>query len=161
MDPATLAATVTMFLIPFLSKVGENIADQTQKQLPEKVSQVWDTIVSKFRDKPAAQGSAHDLHAQPGNPDNQEAFTVQLKKTLKDDPQFAAALEELLQTAQATVYITNTGSGAVATQNGVAGGAGGIAIRGNVGGNVVAGNNNSVINRNAEDGNKREQETSN
>lgn len=145
MDPATLAAAATAFLVPFLSKMGESLVDQAQQKLPEEVGRVWDAILTKFKGKPAAQGSADDLKSKADDQDNQEAFALQLKKIFKDDPAFAAELEKLLLTAQTAVGIANTGSGAVATQGGTAAGAGGIAIGGGVNGNVVLGSHNTVM----------------
>ncbi len=145
MDPTTLAAAVTAFLVPFLCKVGTAIADQAQQQLPNQIGQIWDAILSKFKGKPAAQSSADDLKSKADDRDNQDAFALQLKKLLKDDPAFAAELEKLLQIAQATIEIANTGSGALATQGSVAAGAGGIAIGGDVKGSVVLGNHNTVV----------------
>ena len=69
------------------------------------------------------------------------SFRKQLKKALEADAQFAGQLAVLLGDAQqeAAQTIVNTGSGAVATSGGVGVGQGGIAIKGDVHGNVYAG----------------------
>ncbi len=144
MDPTTLATAVTAFLVPFLSKVGQGVAEQAQQKLPDQVNRIWDSIVARFKGKPTAEGCANDLKAQADDADNQAAFALQLKKLLKDDETFTAELEKLLHSAQTTTGNANTGNGALATHGGVASGAGGFAVGGNVGGNIVLGNYNRV-----------------
>lgn len=145
MDPVTLASTATSLLAPYLVKVGETLASEASKKLPDQIGKLWDLIYGRIKDKPASEAAANDLTAQAGDPDNQEAFALQLKRVLKDDPAFAGEIEKLLDSAQPATGTANTGSGAAASGHGVAAGAGGIAIGGNVGGSVVFGNNNQVM----------------
>ncbi len=147
MDPTALAAAATAFLVPFLSKVGQGIADQAEKKLPEHVQKVWEAILAKFKGKPAAEGSAGELQAQANDQDNQDAFAVQLKKALKDDPAFAEELNRLLQTAQNADGKAAGVSGAVAGQGSVA--AGHIQVGGNIGGSLIVGSHNQVSDPNA------------
>ena len=132
MDPVSLATTVTSFLIPYLSKIGENFAEDAGKKL-------WDTIAEKFKDKPAAEGAAQELMVKADDPDNQEAFTLQLKKALRDDPEFAEEIASLL--TKSTGSITNT-NGAVATNGSAA--VGNVQISGDMSGNFIVGSGNSV-----------------
>jgi hypothetical protein len=97
--------------------------------MPGAVGKLWDAIESKFRGKPTAEGAAKELAAKPADEDNQETFAIQLRKALKEDPAFAAELEQLLAAAQAS-------AGATASDEGVAASAGGLAVRGNVTGGV-------------------------
>ncbi|HEX9075806.1 MAG TPA: hypothetical protein VF932_08485 [Anaerolineae bacterium] len=142
MDPAALAAAATALLVPFLSKVGQGMADQAEKKLPEQVEQIWQAVLAKFRGQPAAEASAGDLKAKANEEDNQAAFAIQLKKALKDDPAFADELTKLLQAAQNATGMTAGVSGAVASQGSVA--AGQINVGGSVGGSVVVGSHNQV-----------------
>ena len=151
MDPITLAAAATTLLAPYLAKAGEKAAEKIGEKLPEAIGKVWNAIAAKFKGRPAAEGAANELTAKPDDTDNKEAFNVQLRKLLKDDPAFAAELERLLRTAGGDT-IFNTGSGAVATHGGVAAGAGGVAVGGNVDGAIVIGSGNTVIQKKREGG---------
>ena len=93
MDPISLASTVTAVLIPYITKIGENIAEDAGKGL-------WDLVVERFKDKPAASATASEFASKPDDADNQEAFQAQLRKALKDDPGFLKELAELLNQIQ-------------------------------------------------------------
>lgn len=147
MDPATLATAATSFLIPYLTKIGENIAESAGKKL-------WDTITDKFKDKPAAAGAASELVENTDDPDNQEAFILQLKKVLKDDPEFAQETARLVSKLESSSEgISNTGSGTVATEGSIA--TGGIQT-GDVSGNILIGNQNTVSQRTTQESKKEE-----
>jgi hypothetical protein len=144
MDPTTLANATTAALAPYLIQAGETLAKQVLNKLPEQAQKLWGTIVEKFEGRPAAEGAAQELVVNAEDPDNQEAFNLQLKKMLRDDPAFAEEVVRLLKAEQHNAAVQNMGSGAAASGGSVAAGAGGIAIGGNVGGSVVFGNNNSI-----------------
>jgi len=135
MDPVTLASTVTAFLAPVLTKFGENFAEDAGKKL-------WDTIAGKFQDKPAAAGAASEFAAKADDPDNQEAFTLQLKKALKEDSDFAQEIAQLVdQYRNSAGGISNIKDSTVATEGGIA--AGSIQT-GDINGNFVIGNQNTI-----------------
>ena len=144
MDPATLATSVTALLVPFLAKAGASLADEALKHLPEAVGGLWKAVSERFKAKPGAEAAANDLTADAEDPDNQELFELQLKRLLREDPEFATEISGLFDKAQASGSITQQGSGAVATGGSVAAGAGGVAIGGRVSGHVVVGNQNRV-----------------
>ena len=133
MDPVSLATTVTSFLIPYLTKVGGDLAEEAGNKL-------WDTIAEKFKNKPAAEGAAEELKEKADDPDNQEAFTLQLKKAFKDDPDFAKEIADLL-VKSSNGGITNT-DGAVATNGSIA--VNDLQVSGNMNGNIIVGSGNSV-----------------
>ncbi|HEY5730744.1 MAG TPA: hypothetical protein VIS72_11870 [Anaerolineales bacterium] len=133
MDPATLAATVTSIVMPYLTKIGENLAQDAGKKL-------WEAITDKFKDKPAASGAAAELAEKADDEDNKEAFVLQLKKAIKDDPEFAQLLSGLMSQAGGG-NITNT-DGVVATNGSVA--VRDVQISGDQTGNIVIGSNNTV-----------------
>jgi hypothetical protein len=161
MDPVTLAAAATSILLPYLAKAGKIVLEDVAQQLPETAGKLWDKIAEKFEAKPAAQGAAQDLVGKADDKDNQEAFELQLRKMLKEDPAFADELSALVDKAQKE-SISLQGSGAVATSGGVAAGQGGVAIQGNVQGNIVLGNNATTLGNNSgtinidNSGNKKE-----
>jgi hypothetical protein len=140
MDPATLATAATALLAPYLAKLGESFMEEAGARLPDKVGKVWETIVSRFKGNPTASSVASDLVKKADEPDNQEAFALQLKKVLKEDEEFAGTLQSILKEAQG--QISNVGDGTVATNGSI--GVGKIEIGGNLSGNITIGNNNSV-----------------
>jgi hypothetical protein len=140
MDPVTLATTVTALVAPYLAKMGESMMEEAGAKLPEKISKVWGAISNRFKGNPAASGAANDLVKKADDTDNQEAFALQLKKALKDDEEFASALQAMLKEAQG--QISNMGDGAVATNGSI--GVGKIEIGGDLSGNIVIGSNNQV-----------------
>jgi hypothetical protein len=138
MDPLTLATTVASFLVPYLAKAGEKAFETVGEK---SVDSLWQAIRAKFTGKPVAEESVKDLVIRPDDQLNQSAFANQLRKVLEAEPEFAVELERLLSSAQSGGgdTIVNTGSGAVATRSSVAAGKGGVAIKGDVHGNIIAG----------------------
>ncbi|HLO27858.1 MAG TPA: hypothetical protein VK249_01905 [Anaerolineales bacterium] len=149
MDPATIAASATAFLAPYLLKAGQTLANQAVDHLPEGVNKVWSYVLEKFQGKPAAEVAANDIASNASDEDNQAAFRKELKKLL-EDPNVLAELSDLLAKGKESVGI-NVQSGAVATGGGVAAGQGGIAVGGSVGGSIITGNNNTVSTRKGDD----------
>jgi hypothetical protein len=100
---------------------------------PAPVKQLWDLILARFQGRLAAEGAVQDLSSDAEDPDNREAFIIQLKKAMRENPEFA---EELLATIREI------------QKNGKSGGPGGVLINvgGNVGGSIVLGNNNTIGN---------------
>lgn len=121
MDPATLAASVTGLLAPYLAKAGGAILDRAAAGLPEAATKLWDTITKHFEGKPAAAGAATDLASNASDQDRQEAFQLQLKMALKNDPEFASAVQELVKNAGGntdnSIHIGNVTSSGVAIGN--------------------------------------------
>jgi len=147
MDATTLAASVVTLLSPLLMKAGEKAIEKIGGKLPEAVGVIWESIRQKIGRKEAAKEAMKDFIAKPDDPDNEAAFRKELRKVFELDWQYAKELEKMLDVAKAQLgdSITNAGSGAVATRGGVAAGAGGIAVGGNVQGNIVMGNSNTVV----------------
>jgi hypothetical protein len=141
MEPLTIATTAVAFLSPYLVKAGEKAAEEVGKKLPEAAARVWNAIMTRFRGNAVAEAAVKDLAEKPGDQLNQSTFANQLRKVLDAEPAFATELAHLLEEAkrQSGDTITNTGSGAVATSGGVAAGAGGAAVRGDVQGGINIG----------------------
>jgi len=143
MDPATLAVTATSLLAPYLAKLGESFMEEAGARLPDKIGKVWEMIAARFKGNPTASSIANDLVKNADETDNQEAFALQLRKILKEDEEFANALQSMLKEAQG--QISNIGDGAIATNGSI--GVSKIEIGGDVSGNIVIGNNNQVNHR--------------
>jgi hypothetical protein len=141
MDPITLATTVVAFLSPYLVKAGEKAAEEVGKKLPDLAGKMWNAITARFKGKPAAEEAEQDFVAKPDDQLNQSAFANQLRKILEAQPAFGPELARLLDGAQREGgdTVIATGSGAVATRNGVAAGEGGVAVRGDVHGGIYHG----------------------
>ena len=138
MDPVTAATTAVAVLAPYLKKGGEKLAEKVMgEKLTEGASKLWHAIRDKFKGKPAALEAARDFAANPTDEDNQAAFRKELRKAQEGDAHFAAEAKRLLIEAGASAdRVTNVGSGAVATHGGVAAGEGGVAVKGDVHGDI-------------------------
>ena len=143
MDPVSLATTVTSFLVPYLTKIGGNLAEEAGNKL-------WNMIADKFKNKPAAKGAAEELTENAEDPDNQEAFILQLKKALRDDPEFAKEIADLLMQSN-NAGITNS-DGSVATNGSIA--VRDVQVSGNLTGNIVVGSGNSITQTSTKDQDK-------
>ena len=99
MDPAMLAAAATSFLAPYLAKAGGAVLDRATAALPDAAANLWNTVTHHFEGKPAAAAVTTELAQQPSDEDKLAAFTLQLKMALKNDPEFAATVEELVKKA--------------------------------------------------------------
>ncbi len=144
MDPVTitaLATAATTFLTPYLTKAGEAAAEALGEKLPDVAGKVWSAIAACFKGKPAAEEAAKDLAVKPDQSLAQAAFTNQVVKAIEADPAFADVLKKLLEAAERETgqTILNIGSGAVATHGGVAAGEGGVAVKGDVHGDINVG----------------------
>lgn len=135
MDPATIAASATTLLLPYIKKGGEKLAETLGEKVPAGIAKVWKAVTSRFKGKPAAEEAVKDLAVRADDQDCQAAFRKELRKLLAADSQFVSELERLLAAASADT-VNNIGSGAVATHGGVAAGAGGVAVGGSVHGNI-------------------------
>ncbi len=101
MDPATLAAAVTSLLVPFLAKAGSAIVDHAASALPGAAANLSVLVTKYLETKPAAAAIVTDLVKNPSDQDQQAAFALQLKMALKNDPEFAAAVEDMVKKATA------------------------------------------------------------
>ena len=108
-------------------------------QAPEPVRQIWRLVQEKTQDRAAAAGALEDLVADPADPDNQEAFSIQLKKLFRDDTQLAGRLSDLIAESQKSAGQ----SGAVTTTYNIIGDVNGIISIGN--NNTSIGNNTGTI----------------
>lgn len=102
-----------------------------QNDSPATIREMWETIQNQFAGRPAAQGALEDWQADADDPDNQEAFAIQLKKALREDGPFATRLAGLVEEER-----KRTQSDKPAGIN--------IQVGGNVGGSIVIGNQNTL-----------------
>ena len=144
-DIALLATGAWTAIQPYLPVLATKAAEEIQKKVPEAVDKVWQAITTRFEARPAAQEALEDVLKAPEDADTQAAFRQQLKKTMTEDESFATELSKLLEAAGNSFNATLTGDGAIAQGAGArAVGKGGVMIGGDVSGNVVTGDHNTV-----------------
>jgi hypothetical protein len=115
MDFTRLAAAVTALLA-------------AQPAAPA-VQPLWEAITARFQDRPAAEAAAADFQRNASDPDNQQAFEVQLRQLLKEEPGLASQLAALFAAVSPSAPPPAGPS---------------IFIGGGVGGHVVVGSGNTV-----------------
>ena len=138
----TVAAATSGFLLPLLKKAGEKTLEAVAGKLPDTAAKIWEVVVDKVKGNVVAHEATKQVVQQPDNKLKVDAFVNQLAQAIAEDPAFAEKLQTLLKEAnvpQSVVTIKNTGSGAVATHGGVAAGEGGVAVKGDVKGDINIG----------------------
>jgi hypothetical protein len=144
-DIASLTTGVWTMIQPYLPILATKAAEEIGTKVPEAVGKVWDAISKKFETKSAANEALADVLKAPDDSDTQAAFRQQLKKIMAEDTSFAIDLSKLLEAAGGTYRASLTGSGAIAQGTGAkAVGQGGVMIGGDVTGNFVMGDENTV-----------------
>ena len=135
---AAARATLAAFNAPdlwmpalFMRLKDGSIWKRTGDSAPAALKSLWGAISDSFLGSPAAEGALQDLLANSSDPDNQDAFSIQLKKVLRKDPDFGKQLVSLIETSQKDI-----GKG---QSSGVT-----IHVGGNVGGSIVLGSNNTI-----------------
>ncbi len=103
-----------------------------KESAPPPVIKLWGLIQAKFQARAAAQEALHDLLSDPEEPDFQEAFSLQLKKAMREDPGFAEELTASLAAGQKPAPAAGTV----------------INVQGNVVGGITFGNNNTIVGEN-------------
>lgn len=149
MDLKLLADALVIALAPVLSHLMPG-ATEAVKAVGKKAGEegfelgrkLWAKLHKPVEESPRALGAAEEVAEAPEDEDARAGLRRQLVKILEADPDLAAELDKLLESAgrgpsyQATLH----GSGAIAQGPGaVAAGEGGVAVGGNVGGDVSAG----------------------
>jgi hypothetical protein len=144
-DFTLLTTSAWTILQPYLPILATKAAEEIGTKVPEAVAKVWNAIQKKFHTKTAAKESLEDLLKSPEDADSQATFRQQLKKVIKEDESFAIEFSKLLAAAGGSYRASLTGGGSIAQGAGAkAVGKGGMMIGGNVTGNVVMGNDNTV-----------------
>lgn len=136
MEQAILVSTILAILLPYFGEAGKAFAGKAGEAAWGKCEAIYQAIKSKFKGKPAAEEALVDLESDPSDGDNRAAFRKELRKALEADGEFFENLQKLVSEAQQVIGIEVSGSGAVATTYGTAAGENGIAIGGDIKGDV-------------------------
>ncbi len=133
MDLVNTARDLSVFLIPllpYLTKAGEGIAEETGKKIAgtswENAKKLWARLSTKIETKPAALEAVEDALVKPNNEDVQASFRNQLTKLLETDGAFASELSKLweetkptatgvIQSGDRNVFVGGTNSGDIVT----------------------------------------------
>ncbi len=140
MDVKALAALLAPILaggLPYLVKLGESAAEEAGKRALgatwDTAKAVWERLRGKIKGDPVSAGMVAEIVAEEvAREDAEEMLRPRLKRLLADDRALLEALSELLAAAGPSVHheARNVGSGAIAQDRGVAGGAGSNVVGG-------------------------------
>lgn len=148
MDLKLLADTLTIFLapaLPFLVAGGTEAVKTAGKKVGEEgaemAGRLWDLLRGKVEESPRAQGAAEEVAEAPEDADAQAGLRRQLLKILEADPTLAAEVAKILDSAGhgPVSNATVVGDGAIAQGRAVAAGKGGVAVGGDVTGDISVG----------------------
>src|SRR6185436_9975222 len=121
-DPQLLAEALVLLLaqaLPTLLAAGEKAAGKAVEEVGKqagaaasgKVKEIWGRLRGKVEEKEAAKEAVTDLAEEPADPDRQAALRRQLIKILTADPDLAALLEPLAETARTEVTVIQVQAG--------------------------------------------------
>ena len=142
MDPLTTA--VVTILGKYAVDKGASLLKEAGQAAADAAGKLFQKVMERLKADPAEARNAERFEKNP------EAYQAPIAdavdEKVKSDADFAAQLKALLAEYEkaASVSITQTGSGAVATGGSVAAGAGGIAVGGNVSGGIIVGSGDTV-----------------
>ena len=129
-DVAAIAKLIVDIItpaLPFLGKVGENIASDAAKKIGSsawtQALSVWSKLKSEISTNFSLEQSIQDLADNPSDSDAQAALRLQIKKVLSADNQ-------LLQEFNSSFQHQSTGNTVTASE-------GSIAAGGNISDNVI------------------------
>jgi hypothetical protein len=145
MDPVTtLAASVSMVLGKYALKEGAQVTAEIGKEAMTLAAELLRTIRAHFEAQ-SGEKPQNALSNYEKDPEDYEAvFEKYLKQQLEANEVFRQEVATLLErfkavAPEAEVNIVVSGSGAAATQGGVAAGEGGVAVDGDVEGGIHIG----------------------
>jgi hypothetical protein len=131
-----LAANTLTMLQPYLITLAAAAAQKMGEAVPAAVGKVWALLEHRMNQKPAAKEALDDLKQNPQDPDLQTVTKVQLTKMIREDPDFARELANLLEEARGTIRASGSATVVVGDNNRVVG-ARGVMIGDHSDGNVV------------------------
>jgi hypothetical protein len=140
-----------MLVVDILGKYaidkGASLLKEAGQSAVKVAAKLFEQVMSRLKADPAEAKNAERFEKNPEA--FQPALAAALAEKVKNDPEFAAQLASLLKeyerarnTGSPSIKV---GSGAVALQEGVAAGEGGMAISGNVEGGITLNNTRSRL----------------
>lgn len=145
MEPiATLTASVLMVLGKYALKQGAEIVGEVSKEAIALAVELLRVVRAHFKAQTGEKAQKALANYVDDPEDYQAVFEKYLKQQLEANEAFRQEVVTLLEHFQtsapeAGISIVVSGSGAVATQGGVAAGEGGVAVKGDVEGGIQIG----------------------
>ena len=96
MDSLALATTVVNLLIPYLSKAAESLADKAADAAWKQLESLYTTVKKKLSANTYAEETLIRVTDAPQSEARQAALVGVLEEEIKDDSEFAEALQKLL-----------------------------------------------------------------
>ncbi len=90
MDPATIAASVTALLAPYLKKAGEDFVGEAGKYVQERAKGLWEKIRAKLDSQPESKVVLDDFSKNPDA--HGDAFKITIEKTVAANPTLATEI---------------------------------------------------------------------
>ena len=97
----TVAASAIAILGPYLAKAGESFAEKAGEKLLEKAGALYQAIKSKFASDSDAEQTIAQVEAKPDSKARMSALEEVLTEKMKQDPDFAATVNRLVEEAKA------------------------------------------------------------
>ena len=149
---------LTMLVVDVLGKYvidkGATLLKETGQSAVQAAAKLFEQVMNRLKADPAEAKNGKRFEENPKA--YQAPLADALAEKVKNDPDFAAQLAELLDDYRNAVQAVDTssirvGSGAVAMQGGVAAGEGGVAVAGNVQGGITLNNTMSRLSLEGDD----------
>jgi hypothetical protein len=139
MTTEALTLIVVDILGKFVVDHGATLLKEAGQAAAQAASQLYELVLTQLKSDPAEARNAERFEQNPEG--YQAPIADAIAEKLGSDPNFSAQLSVLIEEYKKAASSVETaridvGSGAVATQGGIAAGAGGVAIGGNVKGEV-------------------------
>jgi hypothetical protein len=103
MDPVTIATGTVAALAPFLTRVGEGVAEELGKQALVRGEVILQTLWSRWRGKPEAEARLAKMVANPEG--GRDELVAALAVEVASDPNFASALNGLLTASSPEIVV--------------------------------------------------------
>ncbi len=145
--------TIDPFIMLIVDVLGKYVVDKGATLVKEAgqaaaqaASKLYELVLARLKQDPADAKNAEHFEQ---NPDGyQIPIADSINEKLKSDPEFGTQLLEILEEYKkairsSTTTNINAESGVVATQGGIAAGPGGVAVAGNVKGDITITNTQS------------------
>lgn len=130
-----LSASIISLISPYLVEAGKSAANKLGETAWEKSASVYSKLVSKFKKNTKAEAALLELKNHPKDKEAKATLEKEIRNALVRDKEFFKEMLQLISEAKSDRFLV-FGDGSIATKGGVAAGAHGAAIQGNVDGNI-------------------------
>ncbi len=95
MDVPAVATAAISVLSPYLSEIGKSLAQEAGKQLPRKITELYNAIREKFKGDDYAEQTLARAENKPDSRSRLEALKGVLMEKMETDSDFAAIIYRL------------------------------------------------------------------